>query len=120
VPDGSITTRLDRIEQKQADLLVAIQELRDSQQAARETLADVVAEIGGAPPRDTRGDRPTIRDSVHELRAVCSPVAIEGSFRKVLSERRGMFFTRWQRGITVTGVIIASVFTVLRFLGYGG
>ena len=120
MPDGSITTRLDRIEQKQIEMLVTLKALEDGQAAERETLEDVVAELGGAPPRETRGNRQTVRDSIHELRGWCAPVAMEAAFRRVLNEKRATYWTRWQKGITVTGVIVGSLAAVLRLAGVGG
>ena len=120
MPEGNITTRLDRIEQKQTEMLVMLRELEDGQIAARETLFDVVAEIGGAPPRATRGNRATVRDSIHELRGFCTPLAMEATFRRILQDQRATFWTRWQKAITVTGVIVGSVAAVLRLAGVGG
>lgn len=101
-------------------MLVELTALHDGQVEARETLADVVAEIGGAPPRASRGSRPSIRSSIHELRGFCAPVALEATFRRILQEHRATFWTRWQKGITVGGVIIGALAAVLRLFGVGG
>jgi hypothetical protein len=120
LPDGSLTTRLDRLETTQGEMLVHLTRISDRLETLGGTVADVVAEVGGVPPRDTRGSRQTTREAIHELKAIVNPAAMEAAFRKVLNEKHAAYWTRWQKAVTVTGVLVGAAAAVLRLAGVGG
>lgn len=120
MPDGNLTTRLDRLETQQGEMLVQLTRISDRLETLGGTVSDVVAEVGGVPPRETRGSRQTMRDSLHDLKAVVNPAAMEAAFRKVLNEQHAAYWTRWQKAVTVTGVLVGATAAVLRLTGVGG
>ncbi len=112
--------RLRRVEtdvRKLAEETVAIRVRLDSIDG---TVADVVAEVGGVPPWETRGNRPTLRDKVHDLQAATMPAVVEAAMLRALDSRRSHAWTIWQKVWAFAFAIVAAVGTVLRLFGVGG
>lgn len=81
---------------------------------------DLAAEVGRVPPWETRGNRLPITDRLHSVESVVTPVAMQAAVHAAMNARRGVAWSRWQVLVTLSGVVIGAVFTVLRFVGLGG
>jgi hypothetical protein len=67
MPEGSIERRLERIEERQQEMLVAIERLMQRAETNASGISSIVGEIGGVTDLAIRQGRPTLRDRVHRL-----------------------------------------------------
>lgn len=120
MPEGSVERRLDRIESRQDQMVETLAVIREKVEQTNGHVDDVLAEIGRVPPMEARAGRLPITDRLHSIEAVVTPVAMQAAVHTALDQRRGLTWTRAQKGVTIGGVVVGTVFTVLRFAGLGG
>lgn len=111
-PDG-VELRLDKIEDAQRVALMESVKMRDRVDALIELVADLTAEIGGAPPRATRGSRLTIRDRLHQVSQVVSPLALDAAMEAYYTRKNASVWTDRQRHLVVLSAVISAVGVVL-------
>lgn len=120
MPEGGLERRLERIEARQDTMLETLAVIRQKVEQTNGSVADIAAEIGRVPAWETRGDRLPITDRIHAIEAVISPVALTALITDAMSHKRASTWTAGQKVLTMSAVLVGTVFTVLRFAGYGG
>lgn len=117
---GSVDHKLERIEDRQTEILVQLAAVVSKLDKVNGSVADLLAEVGNVPPVEARGDRKTITSRMHSIEATMSPAAFEAAMTRVMSHRRVAIWKQWQLRLTLASVVIGTVVTILRFAGFGG
>ena len=111
--------RLDRLEEAQSAIRLLCDGLTTKLDELHNDFRDVVAELGGAPPWESRGTRPTIRDRQHEIETNTSPIMFVKMMDDYMDRRNASFWGAWQKRATIVGAMIAAVASILHLFGIG-
>lgn len=120
MPEMALERRLERIESRQDIIIESLAVVREKVEQTNGSVADIVAEVGRIPTWEARGERLPITDRLHSIEAVVTPTAMQAAGLAALDRRRASTWTAWQKVVTMGGVLVGAIFTILRFAGYGG
>lgn len=82
---------------------------------------DVMAELGGVPQRDYRGNRETVRDRLHRIESDGQAAkAVREALEVLRSQQAATELRRWgswEKRATILGVMVAASTSVARVFG---
>lgn len=114
---------MDVFEEKLASVTAVCEPLADEIKAILRTVTNLNAEIGYAPAHETRGDRKTIRDRVHDLENQTAPLVIQAAVSAALDAQFSAIWERWRVRLVVVvtaaaaiGAIFGGMLAVVRAL----
>lgn len=119
MPEGAIERRLERIEERQQQIIVAIERLTLKAEVNAGTVSAVIAEVGGAPDVATRQGRLTMRDRIHDLENdTAAATAAKAALEAATAARIGQWTVREK---TLVGLCAIGTFamSLLRVAGIG-
>ena len=120
VDNETLSRRMDAFEAQLERNTAVCEPLAEEIKVILQTVSDINAELGGAPPHQTRGDRPTIRKRLHDVQQGTSPVAIEAAVNRAINQHSDRLWSAWQKRVTVFGVLVGALVGLLRIMGIGG
>lgn len=107
--NAEIARRLDAFEKRLDETNRVCGPLPDQLKELIRTVLDLNAEIGVAPPRDLRGDRPTVRDRLHNLENTTSPIVVQAAMAEVLEDRIKRATEAWRTRLLLLTALAAAV-----------
>ena len=114
-----LRARLNRVEEKQIDMIATLAENTVMLRGIAETQEAVVAEIGGAPDPMTRGPRDTVRWRLHRLENDQSAARAAEAALATAEASKANAWTQRQKVALFVFAVIGTVLGVLGFFGFG-
>lgn len=118
--EAGITERLQRIEDAQTGQTVQLVQLIAMAETMADTLAAVVAELGGAPNVNVRGERPPIRYRLHKLENDQAAARAAQAALEAAKAAKSLAWSKRQKVALFGVAVVGAVLGLLSFLGLGG
>lgn len=111
--------RLDRIESNQQEMRQTLTEISAAAKQMNGTVINILAELGEAPDYRLRGDRPTIRDRIHELQNESAAAKIAASALEAMKAAQAQTWSRREKIGLFTFATLGAASYLLRLFGVG-
>lgn len=110
--------RFDKIDEKLTQLLIADVRIADRLDKLDEDFVAIIAEVGGVPQLEVRGERLPLRKRIHKLENDQAAAKIAGAALKAAQAANSNAWSRRQKVLLFVFTASTFVETLLHVLGY--